>query len=158
MAIREIVTKDNDLIRKKSRAVEKFDQRLHLLLDDMAETMRKSNGVGIAAVQVGVLKRAVIIEIPKDEEGEETDYYELINPAFLKKEGEQRGYEGCLSCPKQTGITVRPAYVKVEAYDRFGKKFTLEGTELLAKALCHEIDHLDGILFTDIAEEIETEE
>ncbi len=158
MAIREIVTKENDLLRKKSRKVEDFNERLHILLDDMIETMRHANGVGLAAVQVGVLKRAIVIEIPKEDNEEETDLYEIINPAFLKKEGEQRGYEGCLSCPGETGITTRPNHVKIEAYDRFGKYFTLEGEGLLARALCHEIDHLDGVLYLDIAEDVEYDE
>lgn len=160
MALREILKKDQELLRKKSRSVEKFDDRLLTLLDDMKETLHYANGCGLAAPQIGVLRRVVVIEVPKTENDPDSEmlYYEIINPMFLKKEGEQHEYEGCLSCPGEYGITTRPAYVKIEALDRFGKKFTLEGEGLLARAICHEIDHLDGILFIDHAEMVETEE
>lgn len=158
MALREILTKDQELLRKKSRPVEKFDDRLITLLDDMKETLHEANGCGLAAPQIGVLRRVVVIEVPEDEDDENSQklYYEVINPMYLKKEGEQHDYEGCLSCPGEVGITTRPAYVKIEAYDRYGKKFTLDGRGLLARAICHELDHLDGILFIDHAEMIET--
>lgn len=160
MALREILKKDQELLRKKSRPVGKFDDRLITLLDDMKETMHEANGCGLAAPQIGVLRRIVVIEVPEDETDENSKniYFEIINPMYLKKEGEQHDYEGCLSCPGEFGITTRPEYVKIEAYDRFGKKFTLEGRGLLARAICHELDHLDGVLFIDHAEMVETEE
>ena len=159
MALREILKKDQELLRKKSRPVEKFDDRLITLLDDMKDTMQSANGCGLAAPQIGVLRRVVVIEVPENEEDENSKmrYFEIINPMYLKKEGEQRDYEGCLSCPGEYGITTRPAYVKIEAYDRFGKKITLDGEGLLARAICHELDHLDGILFIDHAEMVEQE-
>lgn len=147
MAIRNIVKIGDDVLRKKCRAVEKFDEKLWTLLDDMAETMYESNGVGLAAPQVGILKRVVVID---------TDdvLYELINPEIVSTEGEQTGAEGCLSIPDEQGIVTRPMKVVVEAYDRNGKKFKLTGTELLARAICHETDHLDGVMFVDIADEM----
>ena len=140
MALRNIVKEGDPVLAKKSRPVEKFDDRLHTLLDDMKETMYKAEGVGLAAVQVGVLRRAVIIDIGEG-------LIELVNPRIVVKSGEQREKEGCLSCPGEYGVTVRPQFVTVKAQDRFGNEVTYEGRDLLARAFCHEIDHLDGVLF-----------
>ncbi len=139
MAIRNIVKEGDPVLKKVSRPVEKFDDRLHILLDDMYETMKK-DGVGLAAVQVGVLRRAVVIDIGEGR-------IELINPEIIAQEGEQQDVEGCLSCPGKYGVTSRPMQVTVKAQDRNGEYFTITGRELLARALCHEIDHLDGKLF-----------
>lgn len=141
MAIRNIVKEKDPFLRKKCRPVEKFDKKLWVLLDDMSETMHQADGVGLAAIQVGVLRRAVIIDVGDG-------VRELINPVILEKEGEQDCVEGCLSFPGQYGITKRPKHVKVRAQDRNGKFFEYEGDDLLATASCHELDHLDGILFT----------
>ncbi|MDD5923533.1 MAG: peptide deformylase [Clostridia bacterium] len=140
MAIRNIVKEGDPVLAKKCRAVEKFDDRLHILLDDMRDTMYKAEGVGLAGPQVGVLRRVVVIDIGEG-------LVELINPKIIMKSGEQRETEGCLSCPGEYGITVRPMNVTVKAQDRYGKEITVEGSELMARALCHEIDHLDGVLF-----------
>lgn len=142
MAIRRIIKEGDDTLRRVSRRVEIFDKRLHQLLDDMAETMYKEEGVGLAAPQVGVLRRAVVI----DSGGE---LIELVNPVVVSSSGQQRTLEGCLSCPGKIGYTLRPERVTVKAFDRHGKEIILRGTELLAKAFCHEIDHLNGILFLD---------
>lgn len=139
MAVRNIVKDGDELLLKTSRPVERFDSRLAILLDDMYETM-KDNGVGLAAPQVGILRRAIVIDVGEGP-------IDLVNPVILEKRGEQQHIEGCLSCPGLWGVTRRPAYVKVKAYDRNGKEIEIEGRELLAVALCHEIDHLDGILF-----------
>ncbi|MGI6269789.1 MAG: peptide deformylase [Candidatus Howiella sp.] len=140
MAIREIVKEGDPCLTKVCRPVEKFDGRLWQLLDDMAETMHTADGVGLAAPQVGILRRAVIIDVGDG-------ILELINPKVVAAEGEQQEAEGCLSCPGVYGITSRPYRVTVEALDRNGKPFSVEGEDLLARALCHEIDHLDGVLF-----------
>lgn len=141
MAIRNIVKEGDSVLTKKCRTVEKFDARLFELLDDMKETLIKSGGVGLAAPQVGVLKRAVVIDT-----GEKI--VEFINPEIIKTKGTQQSIEGCLSCPDVWGITNRPMYVTIKAQDRHGNEFTMNGEGLLAKAFCHECDHLDGILFT----------
>ena len=140
MAIRTIVKEGDPVLAKKCRPVEKFDDRLHILLEDMKDTMYKAEGVGLAGPQVGVLRRVVVIDIGEG-------LVELINPRIIMKSGEQRETEGCLSCPGEYGITVRPMNVTVKAQDRYGKEITVEGSELMARALCHEIDHLDGVLF-----------
>ena len=145
MAIRKIVEVGDPILRKKSRPVEKFDDRLKTLLDDMRETMYLANGVGLAAVQVGVLRRVVVLDCSTDRSG----YIELINPEITKTEGEQFENEGCLSLPGETGVTKRPATVTVKAQDRDGNWCVYTGTELKARCFCHEIDHLDGVLFTD---------
>lgn len=142
MAIRNIITEEDPFLHKKCRPVEKFDKRLWTLLDDMADTLREANGVGLAAIQVGVLRRAVVIDV-----GDGNGIRELINPVILEKEGEQECVEGCLSIPGKWGMTKRPQRVKVRAQDRNGKFFEYEAEGLLATASCHEIDHLDGILF-----------
>lgn len=141
MAIRNIIKEKDPFLLKKCRPVERFDKKLGLLLDDMAETMHEADGVGLAAIQVGVLRRAVVIDVGDG-------VRELINPEILKKEGEQECVEGCLSFPGKYGLTKRPKHVRVRAQDRTGKFFEYDGDDLLATASCHEIDHLDGILFT----------
>lgn len=147
MAKRNVVTIGDDILRKKCRTVESFDKKLATLLDDMAQTMYAENGVGLAGPQVGMLKRVVVVDV-------DGILYELVNPVVVDSQGSQTGAEGCLSIPGEQGIVTRPMKVTVEAFDRNGKKFSLTGTELLARALCHEIDHLDGILYVDIAEEM----
>ncbi len=144
MAIRQIVKEGDDVLTKKCRTVEKFDERLAILIDDMIETLHLSNGVGLAAPQVGILKRVVVIDVGEG-------VIELVNPKIIAYSGEQETLEGCLSCPGEWGITKRPDYVKVKAQDRFGNEFTIEGRELLAKAFCHELDHLEGIIFKQVA-------
>lgn len=140
MAIRNIVKEGDDVLAKKARPVTEFNERLHTLLDDMADTMYESGGVGLAGNQVGTLRRVVVIDIGEG-------LIELVNPEIIEAEGEQESVEGCLSCPGEYGITRRPSYVKVKAQDRFGEEFTIEGKDLLAKAFCHEIDHLEGIIY-----------
>ncbi len=147
MAIRNIVKKGDEVLRKTSREVTEINGRIITLLDDMYETMVDDNGVGLAAVQVGILRRVVVIDIGEGK-------IELINPKIIKTEGEQREIEGCLSCPGESGYTLRPMKVTVEALNRKGESFTVTGEGLLARAFCHELDHLDGILFTDKAVEM----
>ena len=142
MAIRNIVKEGDPVLTKVCRPVEKFDERLHLLLDDMYETMQAGEGVGLAAPQVGILRRMFVIDIGDG-------LLEFINPRIIKTSGVQESSEGCLSCPGEFGITRRPMYVTVEAYNREGDRFTLNAEGLLAKAICHENDHLDGILFKE---------
>ncbi len=141
MALRQVRYKEDDVLYKECKEVKKFDEKLGILLDDMYDTMKKANGVGLAAPQVGILKRAVVIDIGEDR-------IELINPQIIETSGLQTGTEGCLSFPNVWGEVERPNYVKVKAFDRYGKEFELEGEELLARAICHECDHLDGIVFT----------
>ena len=140
MALRKMVYIEDELLRKKSRPVEKFDERLHKLLDDMAETMYHANGVGLAGPQVGLLRRVVVVDVGDG-------VIELVNPKIVVFSGEQDGAEGCLSFPGEYGMVKRPNYVKVRAQDRFGNFFEMEGRELLARAFCHELDHLDGVVF-----------
>jgi len=144
MAILKIVEVGDPLLRKISRPVEEITPRILTLLDDMTETMRKHDGCGLAAVQVGVLRRIVVIET------EPGTVYELINPKIVAYAGTQEEPEGCLSIPGKSGITRRPAAVTVRALNRKGEEIELRGTELLARAICHECDHLDGKLFTDV--------
>ncbi len=141
MAIRQIRQREDEILYKRCKEVTKFDERLWILLDDMYETMQLAEGVGLAAPQVGILKRVVIIDIGEGK-------IELINPEIIETSGSQDGAEGCLSFPKLFGMVERPDYVKVKAQDRNGKEFTIEGRELLARAICHECDHLDGVVFT----------
>ncbi len=141
MALRNIVKVGDPILNKTSRKVEKFDDKLGMLIDDMFETMYKENGVGLAAVQVGILKRVVVIDIGEGP-------MELVNPEITSKEGEQREQEGCLSLPGKYGTTLRPAKVQIKAQDRTGKWQVFTGEGLKARAFCHETDHLDGILFT----------
>ena len=142
MAIREIREKGDEILYKKCKAVVKFDEKLHILLDDMYETMQSRDGVGLAAPQVGILKRAVVIDVGDGK-------IELINPEIVEESGEQTGSEGCLSVPGVFGEVTRPNVVTVKAQDRDGKWFKITGKELLARAFCHEIEHLGGKLFLD---------
>ena len=158
MALRNVLTEENQSLYKISRPVVKFDERLHTLLDDMAETLTHANGVGLAAPQVGVLRRAVIVLETNVPEEETPFVIELINPEIIATEGEQCGSEGCLSVPEQYGLVKRPQKVRVRAQDRDGKWFEVDGEGLTARCFCHEIDHLNGILFTSVAERMLTEE
>lgn len=142
MAVRNIRTEEDPILRKKSRPVESFDERLFQLLDDMAETMYAADGVGLAAVQVGILRRVVIVDIGEG-------LIELINPEIVDEDGVQCGVEGCLSLPGKQAYTMRPMTVTVKAQNRDGKWCVYKGSELKAKAFCHEIDHLDGVLYVD---------
>lgn len=151
MGLRKILTDKDPALHKVCRPVEKFDGRLHKLLDDMKETLIDANGVGLAAPQVGILRRVVLVDT-----GDEV--LELINPSLLETSGEQVGAEGCLSVPGKYGIVKRPNYAKVRAYDRDGNEFEVEGEELMARCFCHELDHLDGIVYTEIMERYLTEE
>lgn len=150
MAKLKIVKVGDDVLRKKCRPVEEITPKIIRLLDDMAETMRHAEGVGLAAPQVGILRRIVVIEV------EEGNLIELINPKIIAYAGEQIGNEGCLSVPGKWGIVKRPMHVTVRATNRHGEEFELTGSELLARAICHELDHLDGKLYIDIATDIET--
>lgn len=145
MAIRNILQDTDPTLRKKSRIVEKFDERLWTLLDDMEETMKIAEGVGLAAPQVGVLRRVFIVD------GGEVGIIEVINPKIIRTYGNIEGTEGCLSSPGKYAYVNRPEKVKIQAQDRFGKSFVAIGEEIVARAFCHENDHLDGILFLDIA-------
>ena len=158
MALRNILTKEQPTLYKKCRPVTEFNPRLHQLLDDMRETLMNANGVGLAAPQVGVLRRAVLVIETNVAEGEDEYVIELINPEILETSGEQDGAEGCLSVPGEYGLVKRPMNVKVRAQDRNGNWFEVEGTGLTARCFCHEIDHLDGIVFTSKAERMLTEE
>ena len=144
MAIRTIVTEGDPILGKTCREVTAFDERLHTLLDDMAQTMYEAHGVGLAAPQVGILKRVVVIDVGDG-------LIELVNPVIVEAKGKNEGSEGCLSVPGEWGIVVRPSKVKVKAQNRYGEEIILKGTDLLARAFCHEIDHLEGILFKDLA-------
>lgn len=155
MAIRMIRTDGEEILRKKCKEVKEITPRIIELLDDMADTLYDANGVGLAAPQVGILKRIVIIDIGEG-------LFELINPVILETRGEQTGNEGCLSIPGKMGVVTRPDYVKVEATNRDGERYILEGEELMARAICHELDHLEGVLYSDHVEgeleDVETEE
>lgn len=159
MALRNILHDGDPTLNKKSRAVAEFNPRLHELLDDMRETLLHADGVGLAAPQVGILRRVVLVlDTEKEAETPEEQIIELINPEIIASSGEQVGPEGCLSVPGVYGIVKRPDLVKVKAQDRNGKYFESWGTALTARAFCHEIDHLNGILFTSLADEILTPE
>ena len=142
MALRQIVKIGEPVLRKKSKVVKEINDRIIELLDDMADTMYEADGVGLAAPQVGILKRVVVIDIGDG-------LIELINPEIIEAEGEYLDNEGCLSVPGESGDVLRPYRVKVRALNRFGETIEIEGEELLARAFCHEIDHLDGILYVD---------
>lgn len=156
MALRKIVTDEDALLRKVSREVGTPNDRTRALLDDMIDTLRDAEGVGLAAPQVGILRRIFIINVGIEEDREE--YVEFIDPVILETSGEQDGAEGCLSVPGRQGNVKRPDVVKVEATDRNGKRFTYTGTGLMARCLCHEYDHLDGILYVDKAYEMDDDE
>lgn len=145
MALRKIVVEGDDILRKKSREVNQVDDRIRMILDDMLETMRDYDGVGIAAPQVGILKRIFTVE------AEEGDVLEAINPEILDKEGLASGEEGCLSVPGCFGTVERPEKVKLRALNRWGESYEIEAEGLKAIAICHEYDHLEGVLFTDKA-------
>ena len=149
MAKLKIVKIGDDTLRKVCRPVEKITPRTLMLLDDMVETMRAANGVGLAAPQVGVLRRVVVIEV------EEGKVIELINPKIIAYSGEQTDTEGCLSVPGRSGTVTRPRHVTVRAVNRRGESFDITGSDLLARAFCHELDHLDGKLYVDIAESMD---
>ena len=151
MALRKILTDKDPALHKTCRSVEKFDGRLHRLLDDMRDTLAEANGVGLAAPQVGILRRVVIVDT-----GEEI--LELVNPTMLETSGEQEGAEGCLSVPGKYGLVKRPNFAKVRAQDRYGDWFEAEGEELIARCFCHELDHLDGIVYTEKMERFLTDE
>lgn len=158
MALRNILTEEDPTLTRKCRVVTDFNSRLHQLLDDMAETLEQADGVGLAAPQVGVLRRAVLVLETNVPEGSEPYLIELINPEIIESSGEQHEPEGCLSVPGQYGIVSRPAFVKVKAQNRFGEVFEVTGTGLTARCFAHEIDHLDGIVFTSKCERMLTEE
>ena len=147
MALREILKFGDDALRKKCRPITKFDDRLGELLDDLEETLISSDGVGLAAPQVGILRRVAAVNV-RDNHGN----IELINPEIVEQSGSQMGKEGCLSAPNEWAEVERPNKVTVRAFDRHGNEFTITGEELLARAFCHEIDHLDGVLFIDHVE------
>ena len=152
MAIREIVKRGDPVLGKMCHPVTKFDGKLADLLDDMKQTLAQANGLGLAAPQVGILRRAVIVI---DDSGE---MLELVNPEIIAMEGEQEGFEGCLSVPGRWGVVKRPMKAKVRAQDRNGNFFEVEGEEIVARCFCHEIDHLDGHLFTELAGRLYTTE
>ena len=151
MGLRKILTDKEPALHKTCRPVENFDWKLRKLLDDMKETLLEANGVGLAAPQVGILRRVVIVDT-----GEEI--LELVNPTLVETNGEQVGSEGCLSVPGKYGIVKRPNYAKVRAQDRDGNWYEVEGEELIARCFCHELDHLDGIVYTEKMERFLTEE
>lgn len=152
MALLNILTEGEEALRKTCRPVDKVTDRIRTLLDDMYETMVKAEGVGLAGPQVGVLRRVVVIECPG------SGRLDFVNPEIIRTEGTQTGREGCLSIPEKCGIVERPMTVTVRALDRNGEPFEITGEELLARAMCHEIDHLDGILYPDKAERMLTDE
>ena len=151
MGLRKILTDKDPALHKVCKPVVAFDAKLHKLLDDMRETLIDSNGVGLAAPQVGILRRVVLVDI-----GDEI--LELINPEMLETDGEQVGPEGCLSVPGKYGLVKRPYWAKVRAQDRNGDWYEAEGEELIARCFCHELDHLDGIVYTEVMERYLTEE
>ena len=150
MGLRKILDDKDPALHKDCRPVEKFDGKLHKLLDDKAETLEEANGVGLAAPQIGILRRVVIVDT-----GEEI--LELVNPELIATDGEQEGPEGCLSVPGRYGLVKRPYYAKVRAQNRYGQWFEAEGEELIGRCFCHELDHLDGILYTQVMERFLTE-
>ncbi len=151
MGIRKILTDKEPSLHKVCKEVTVFDKKLHKLLDDMAETLEQANGVGLAAPQVGILRRVVIVDV-----GDEI--LELVNPSLVETSGEQIGAEGCLSVPGKYGLVRRPNVAKVKAQDRHGDWFEAEGEELIARCFCHELDHLDGIVYTQVMDRFLTEE
>ena len=151
MGLRKILTDKDPALHKVCRPVEKFDRRLHKLLDDMVETLVDSGGVGLAAPQVGILRRVVVVDTGEG-------ILELVNPTLIATDGEQVGAEGCLSVPGKYGLVKRPYYAKVRAQDRNGEWYEAEGEELIGRCFCHELDHLDGIIYTEVMERFLTED
>ena len=151
MALRKILTDAEPALHKVCKPVTAFDQKLHTLLDDMRETLIESGGVGLAAPQVGILRRVVLVDV-------EEEILELINPTMVETDGEQYGAEGCLSVPGKYGLVKRPYYANVRAQDRDGNWYEAEGEELIARCFCHELDHLDGIIYTEVMDRYLTEE
>jgi len=158
MALRNILKEGDETLTKRCRPVTDFNARLHELLDDMAETLAEANGVGLAAPQVGILRRAVLVLETNVAEGEEDYIIELINPEIVASDGEQDGPEGCLSVPGVYGMVKRPEHVVVRAQDRNGEFFEVDGYGLTARAFCHELGHLEGQLFLEVSEHIMTED
>ena len=159
MALRNILKDGEPRLRKTSRVVTDFNERLHQLLDDMRETLLDAGGVGLAAPQVGVLRDVVLVmDTNREDLTEEEQIIELINPRIVEQSGTQTGPEGCLSVPGEYGVVTRPENVTVTAQDRFGNEFTVSGYGLTARCFCHENDHLSGVLFTDLAERMLTPE
>ena len=152
MAIRKIVTQGDDRLGKKGRQVTDFNKRLHDLLDDMKETLEEAQGVGLAAPQVGILRRVVVIVDDED------NMLELVNPEILEQSGEQTGPEGCLSVPGKWGMVTRPDFVRIQYQDRYGEWFEADGEGLMARCFCHEIEHLDGHLYVEHIDHFMTEE
>ena len=151
MGLRKILTDQDPALHKVCKPVEKFDWRLHKLLNDMADTMVEANGVGLAAPQVGILRRVVVVDTGDG-------ILELVNPTIIETDGEQVGPEGCLSVPGKYGLVKRPMFAKVRAQDRYGEWFEAEGEELIGRCFCHELDHLDGIVYTEVMERFLTED
>lgn len=158
MAYRKIVLVGDEVLKKHCRDVTVFNDRLSQLLDDMRDTLSTHDGVGLAAPQVGVLRRCVVVIETNVPEGTEPYMIELVNPEIIERDGEQTGAEGCLSLPGEFGVVTRPERVKVRAQNREGEYFEVEGEGLTARCFCHEIDHLDGVLFTERAERMLTDE
>ena len=154
MGLRKILTDKEPALHKVCKPVTAFDSKLHKLLDDMTETLIDSGGVGLAAPQIGILRRVVLVDVG----GEEPEIIELINPEMLETDGEQYGPEGCLSVPGRYGLVRRPNYAKVRAQDRYGDWYEAEGEELIARCFCHELDHLDGIVYTEKMDRFLTDE
>ena len=150
MALRKILTDRDPALHKVCRPVERFDGKLHALIDDLKETLAKANGAGLAAPQIGILRRVVIVMDAQDA------MLELVNPEIIEQEGEQEGVEGCLSVPDRWGMVKRPQKVRVRAQDRNGAFFEVEGEEIVARCFCHELEHLDGHLFTEHADKLYT--
>ena len=150
MALRKILTQGDPTLNKKSRPVERFDGRLHILLDDMKETLAAANGAGLAAPQVGILRRVVVVVDADDH------MVELVNPELVYTEGEQTGLEGCLSVPGKYGLVTRPYKARIRAQDRNGQSFELDGEEIVARCFCHELEHLDGHLFVEHTDRLYT--
>ena len=150
MALRNILTEENPALRKVCRPYTAFDERLHQLLDDMKETLSQANGVGLAAPQVGILRRVFVVDVSEG-------YFEFVNPRILLQKGKQTGVEGCLSVRGKQGTVTRPNYVRISAFDRDGQSFTLEAEGFFARAIFHEYDHLEGVLYIDKAKRMEDE-
>lgn len=151
MGLRNILTDENPALHKVCKPVTNFDTKLHRLLDDMIETLEEAEGVGLAAPQVGILRRVVVVDTGED-------ILELVNPVLIKTSGEQEGVEGCLSVPGKYGLVKRPYFATVRAQDRNGEWFEVEGEELIARCFCHELDHLEGKIYTEVMERFLTEE